>query len=255
MSNENEILIVLGSKRFASNSNKDVWIQPPLIGDRRTMVEGDRSVTLNLVEQFNTERQESDTFRLSGKIVNIFNNTVSGKTTYTPYRNILYYTNAIANATANIPPNPSVAWEGYPQFDEFTMVRDSSVNGHRTFIPKSSTTYNWSIYASYAYSSDTQQQMAYTNEDYNVTNNFVVSDGIPFVMDTSQFNGKNLVYFNCGTKHNLTPSSIGAPSNLGNSSSSSGSAAIATSSVTVSSTGGIIASSIFITFFSISSIR
>jgi len=165
MSNENEILIVLGSKRFASNSNKDVWIQPPLIGDRRTMVEGDRSVTLNLVEQFNTERQESDTFRLSGKIVNIFNNTVSGKTTYTPYRNILYYTNAIANATANIPPNPSVAWEGYPQFDEFTMVRDSSVNGH----------------------------------------NFVVSDGIPFVMDTSQFNGKNLVYFNCGTKHNLTP--------------------------------------------------
>ncbi len=169
------------------------------------MVEGDRSVTLNLVEQFNTERQESDTFRLSGKIVNIFNNTVSGKTTYTPYRNILYYTNAIANATANIPPNPSVAWEGYPQFDEFTMVRDSSVNGHRTFIPKSSTTYNWSIYASYAYSSDTQQQMAYTNEDYNVTNNFVVSDGIPFVMDTSQFNGKNLVYFNCGTKHNLTP--------------------------------------------------
>ncbi len=205
MSNENEILIVLGSKRFASNSNKDVWIQPPLIGDRRTMVEGDRSVTLNLVEQFNTERQESDTFRLSGKIVNIFNNTVSGKTTYTPYRNILYYTNAIANATANIPPNPSVAWEGYPQFDEFTMVRDSSVNGHRTFIPKSSTTYNWSIYASYAYSSDTQQQMAYTNEDYNVTNNFVVSDGIPFVMDTSQFNGKNLVYFNCGTKHNLTP--------------------------------------------------
>ena len=202
MSNENEILIVLGSKRYASNSDKDVWIQAPLIGDRRTMVEGDRSVTLNLAEQFDTERQESDVFRLSGKITNIFNNVVSGKTTYTPYRNNLYYTNAIANATANTPPNPSVAWEGYPQFDEFTIARDTTVPGHRTFIPKSSTTYNWSTYVSYGYSSDTQQQMAYTSEDFNVTNNFIASDGIPFVISTDTFNGKNLVYFNCVWYHN-----------------------------------------------------
>jgi hypothetical protein len=207
MSNENEILIVLGSKRYASNSDKDVWVQAPLIGDRRTMVEGDRSVSLNLVEQFNTERQTSDVFRLSGKITNIFNNVVSGKTTYTPYRNNLYYTNAIANATSNIPPNPSVAWEGYPQFDEFTITRDATVTGHRPFIPKSSTTYNWATYVSYVFSSDTQQQMAYTNEDYNVTNNFIASDGIPFVIDTSSFNGKSLVYFICGTNHNLTSGS------------------------------------------------
>ena len=53
MSNENEILIVLGSERYASSTNKDVWIQPPLIGDRRTMVEGDRSVTVNQEELFN----------------------------------------------------------------------------------------------------------------------------------------------------------------------------------------------------------
>lgn len=203
MSNENDILIVLGSKRYASNSDKDVWIQAPLFGERRTMVEGDRSVTLNLQEQFEKERQKSDTFRLSGKITNIFNNVVSGKTTYAPYRNILYYTNSISNATSNIPPNPSVAWEGYPQFDEFTILRDSSVVNHRPFIPKSSTTYNWVTYASYVFSSDTQQQMAYTNEDYNVTNNFISSDGVPFVINTSSLNGKNLVYFDCGTNHNL----------------------------------------------------
>lgn len=203
MSNENDILIVLGSKRYASNSDKDVWIQAPLFGERRTMVEGDRSVTLNLQEQFEKERQKSDTFRLSGKITNIFNNVVSGKTTYAPYRNILYYTNPISNATSNIPPNPSVAWEGYPQFDEFTISRGSSVVNHRPFIPKSSTTYNWVTYASYVFSSDTQQQMAYTNEDYNVTNNFISSDGVPFVINTSSLNGKNLVYFDCGTNHNL----------------------------------------------------
>lgn len=205
MSNENEILIVLGSKRYASNTDKDVWIQPPLIGSRRTMVEGDRSVTINQEELFNKERQESGDFRVSGKIVNVFNNTVSGKTTYTPYRDNLYYTNAIANATANTPPNPSVAWEGYPQFEEFTFMRNKGITGHIPFVSKSSTTYNWSVYVSYAFSSDTQQQMSYTSEKFSVTNNFIVSDGIPFVIDTSSFNGKSLVYFYCGTKHNVKP--------------------------------------------------
>jgi len=205
MSNENEILIVLGSKRYAASTDKDVWIQPPLIGDRRTMVEGDRSVTVNQEELFNKERQESGTIRVSGKIVNVFNNTVSGKTSYTPYRDSLYYTNAIANATANTPPNPSVLWEGYPQFEEFTFIRKQGIIGHIPFVAKSSTTYNWSIYLSYGFSSDTQHAMAYTSEQFNVTNNFIASDGIPFVIDTSSFNGKSLVYFYCGTKHNLKP--------------------------------------------------
>jgi hypothetical protein len=204
MSNSDEILIVLGSKRFASNTDKDVWIQAPLIGDRRTMVEGDRTRTINLEEQFNQERQNSDVFRISGKITNIFQNSVSGKTTYTPYRNSLYYTNAIANATSNIPPNPNVAWEGYPQFDEFIVLRTSGITGHVPFVPKSSTTYNWSCYVSYPFSSDTQQLMSSTNETYNVTNNFIAGDGIPFVIDTNSFNGKNLVYFYCGTIHNLS---------------------------------------------------
>lgn len=198
MSNENEILIVLGSKRYASNTDKDVWVQPKLIGDRRAMVEGDRSVTINQEELFNKERQASGVFRVSGKIVNIFNNTVSGKTKYTPYRDILYYTNPIANAT-----NSESVWEGYPQFDEFSITRNKGISGHIPYVPKSSTTYNWAVYLSYAFSSDTQQSMAYTSEVFDVTNNFIASDGIPFVIDTSYFNGKFLVYFNCGTRHNL----------------------------------------------------
>jgi hypothetical protein len=200
MSNENEILIVLGSKRYASNTDKDVWVQPPLIGDMRTMVEGDRSAVINQAEQFDKERQESDVFRIAGKIVNIFQNTISGQTNYTPFKNDLYYTNSIANASA-LPGSP---WEGYPQFSEFTFIRSSGITGHVEFVPKSSTTYNWSIYVSYPFSSDTQQPMSYTNERFNVTNNFIVSDGIPFVIDTGTLNGKSLVYFYCGTNHNLS---------------------------------------------------
>lgn len=203
MSNQNEIRIVLGSKQFAGNTDKDIWIQPPLIGDRRTMVEGDRSLTLNLTQQFETERQESTTFRVAGKLTNIFNNSITGKTIYTPYKNILYYTNEIANAILNTPPNPNVPWEGYPQYEEFTFVRYSAVTGHRSFVPKSASSYNWMLNLTYPFSSDTNQPMTYTNEKFNTSINFNSSDGIPFAFDIGELNGKKIVNFYCGTKHNL----------------------------------------------------
>ena len=204
MSNENEILIVLGSKRFASNTDKDVWIQPPLIGERRAMVEGDRTVLINQAQLFDEERQQSNTFRVAGKLTNIFDNSVSGKTKYVPFRDNLYYTNAIANASSNNPPNANILWEGYPQFDEFTFIRSTGVDGHRTFIPKSASTYNWAIYLTYPFSSNTTQRMSYTSEKFNVTNIFTCSDGVPFVIDNGVYNGKPVVYFYCGTRHNLT---------------------------------------------------
>ena len=59
MGNENEIRIVLGSKKYAGNTNKDVWLQPALIGERKDMTEADRSIMVNQLEQFNKERQAS----------------------------------------------------------------------------------------------------------------------------------------------------------------------------------------------------
>lgn len=203
MINEEDIRIVLGSKRYASSVDTDIWIQTPLIGDRRNMVEGDRSITINLEEQFNEERTNSDVFRISGKIVNIINNSISGKTAYQPYRDNLYYTNSISNATINNPYNPNVLWEGYPQFNEFSIIRNEGIVGHITYVPKSSTTYNWAVYLTYAYSSDTEQIMSFTDQTYNTTNTFIASDGIPFTITNDKFNGKRLIYFNCATNHNL----------------------------------------------------
>ncbi len=203
MSNEKDLRIVLGSKRYVSGVDNDVWIQAPLIGDMRDIIEGDRSITISSEKLTNKERQKSDIFRIAGKITNIINNSISGKTSYFPYRNYLYYTNSIYNATINTPPNPSVLWEGYPQFEEFSISRNEGIPGHVPYVPKSSSTYNWSIYLSYAFSSDTQQEMSFTEEKYNTTNIFKCSDGIPFVITNSVFNGKSLIYFNCATNHNL----------------------------------------------------
>jgi hypothetical protein len=191
MRNDNEIRIVLGSKQYAGNTDKDIWIQPSLIGDRREFIEGDRSINVNQQVLFDNERQKSDKFRIAGKITNIFNNTISGKTSYDPFKNDLYYTNGINDAT-----NGASAWEGYPQFNEFTISRNSGINGHTTFVSKSASTYNWSTYITYAFSSTTAQTMSYTNERFGITNyGFKVGDGIPYVIDTSSVNGKKLVYF------------------------------------------------------------
>lgn len=198
MSQESEIRIVLGSKRNAVTSNKDVGIQVPLFGDRNSYTENDRNVLINLEERFNLERQKSDTFRLSGKIVNIFDNSLSGKTDYNPYKNNLYYLNPEESITTNV-------WKGFPQYNEFTFGRNEGITGHIPFVAKSSSTYNWTTYASYAFSSTTAQTMSYTDEINNVTiNSFVCSDGIPFVMKKGKYNGKNVIYFYCGTPHNLT---------------------------------------------------
>ena len=198
MSQENEIRIVLGSKRNAVTPNRDVELQVPLFGDRNTYTENDRTVLVNLQERFNTERQNSDIFRLSGKIVNLFGNTLTGKTTYDPFKNNLYYLDPENSIITNV-------WKGFPQYSEFTFGRNQGIPGHIPFVAKSASTYNWTVYASYAYSSTTAQTMSYTNEKLGVTvNNFLCSDGIPYIMKKGTYNGKKVIYFYCGTDHNLS---------------------------------------------------
>ncbi len=43
MRKQDEIRIVLGSKRFAGSANVDEQVSVNLIGDRRNLVQGDRS--------------------------------------------------------------------------------------------------------------------------------------------------------------------------------------------------------------------
>ena len=54
-------------------------------------VDGDRNIIVNLKDRFDIERELNRKYRIVGKISNIFDNTISGSTTYTPFRNDLYY--------------------------------------------------------------------------------------------------------------------------------------------------------------------
>lgn len=192
----NNIRIVPSDKRYKGAPTEDITLSVGLNGDRRTMVDGDRTVILNLAERFDQERQQSSIFRITGKITNIFNNVITGSTNYTPYRNSLYYVDPITSTQTNV-------WRGYPQFDEFNFFRTTSVDGHIPFVSKSAFTYNWTAYLSYASSNVTGQTMSYFNEEYSATTLFQAGDGVPFVIRNTQYNGKSLITFYCGTKHNL----------------------------------------------------
>jgi hypothetical protein len=197
MGNQSEIIYVPGSDRFKGNTDKDLFVQVPLQQDYREFIEGDRSVLLNLEEIFDFERQLSQKFRVAGKITNLFNNTVSGKTTWNPFKNNLFYLDSVQSVNTNI-------WIGYPQGREFSFFRSEGLSGQTTFVPKSASSYNYNVYLSYAYSGDQTQKMYYRNEELNVSlANFTAGDGVPFAIENKLYNGKPYIYFKCGTAHNL----------------------------------------------------
>lgn len=194
----NNMRIVIPSKKFQGAPNSDITVQAGLNVTKREFVEGDRTVLLSLTERFDKERQMSNTVRVAGKITNIFNNSLSGKSiTYTPFRDSLFYLDAVNSVTSGV-------WKGYPQYDEFSFFRTSSVENHIPFIPKSAGTYNWSIYLSYPSENDETQSMRYYNEEFSTSTIFAASDGVPFVIRNQVVSGKKLIFFYCGTKHNLS---------------------------------------------------
>lgn len=197
---DNTIRIVRGENRFAGSSNTDMQINVDLNGTRKDIIETERNKILNLEEQFDTERQTSTKFRIAGKITNIFNNTISGQTNYDPFKNSLFYINALSSVSDNSP------WKGYPQFDEFTFYRTRGIDGHIPFISKSATTYNWGVHVSYPYRNKTDQYLRHKVIFPSGTsvNNFVVTDGVPYYIKKRVLNGKNLITFYCGFKHNLS---------------------------------------------------
>lgn len=198
MGNENEIIYIPGSKRFKGNSDKDMFLQVPFKSTQKNYTQGDRTVLLNLAQRFDDERQASNRIRISGKLTNIINNSVSGKTTYTPFLNDLYYLNPESSVVNNV-------WQGYPQYKEFTFFREEGISGHTTYVPKSASTYNWNMYVSYPFSSDTQQKISYTNSRFGISvGETIISDGIPFVIKNRFFNGKPLITFYCALNHNLS---------------------------------------------------
>jgi len=217
MSNvQNDITIVVPSLQYKGASDKLLSIPIQLNGNRKEFIESDKSRNINAYEQSESERQSSDIYRIGGKITQIFSNTLLGSTPYDGFKNNLFLTNSVDvlekndvlfnNLGERVVDTFGLKWSGYPQYDEFSFIRYDRDNEHYQYQPQSASTYNWGLYLSYVYSSDTNQKMSYFNSQLSGnTLNFIASDGIPFTIVNTVANGKNYITFRCGGKHNLTP--------------------------------------------------
>ncbi len=191
------IRIVKGTEKFAGSTDNDMSLDIELKGDQKNYVEKDRTTILNLAERFDRERQISNKIRVSGKITNIFENDIVGTSQYGPFLNNLFYVNPELTVENGSP------FKGYPPAEEFTFVRTIVPEGHIPYNSESASTYNWRVYLSYPSENDYDQELQFEDEDTNIVNQYVVSDGIPFIIKNKKSRGKNLIYFYCGYNHNL----------------------------------------------------
>jgi hypothetical protein len=213
MAVETSTNIILGSLRSATSPNVNDEIDVSLVQNMKEIIEFDRSVDLSLETVYNNERQESTVFRPSTKFTVIFKNQFSGSTSYRPYKNNLYYSNPVSNISSQLlSSSPStVPWEGYPQYTEFDFIRtDNDVAGytigpnqHLNFFNKSASTYNWTHYMSYPYTNDFNKQMYCIDYNTSTSWNWVVSEGIPFlIVIGSELNSK-YIKFRSPLRHGL----------------------------------------------------
>lgn len=213
MGNRIDTRVILGSLRYKSAPDTNLMFNVPLVQTAQINVEYDRNVDVNLEQVFDDERQKSDIFRPTCKFSILFENAYTGFTNYIPLENNLYYVNEVAAAQANCPPNPSIAWTGFPQYHEFDFIRsDYNAIGytqlpdnHINFVSKSASTYNWNHFISYPFENDYNQQLSAIESKTTETLNWVASAGIPFIIDNNEYNGQNIVSFRCPVKHGLIP--------------------------------------------------
>ena len=206
--------IILGSLRYASSPNVNDEIDISLTQNTKELVDFDRVVDLSLETVYDDERQSSTIFRPSTKFIVIFKNEFSGSTTYTPYKNNLYYSNPINNASSQLlSSSPStVPWDGYPQYQEFDFIRtDNNVvgytqppNNHSDFFNKSATTYNWTQYMSYPFKNDYTKQMYVVDYNTSTSWSWIVNQGIPYLITIGNDLNNRYIRFRSPVKHGLT---------------------------------------------------
>jgi hypothetical protein len=223
LSDLGQISIIKGELRYKGSNDVDFRLQIPLVNTIKEYDETDKNLTLNLQQLFDTERNECTIFRPTCKFSWLFSNSYSGltignttSTPYKPFNNQLYYTDVLTykqlQLTAGNGVSNQISWAGYPQYNEFSLIRnDLNVNGYtklggdRPHLHASDNLapyYNWYIHLSYAYSSTTAQTMQCVMSNGS-TYNWNCSDGIPYYLTRGFLNGKPIIQFDCPMNHNL----------------------------------------------------
>lgn len=185
--------IILPSKRYFNSEEEDLAVRVDFDKKENLLREGDRDIVLDLAKLFDQERNESDSYKIYGKLKMVFRNMYSGNTNYTYLKDNLYL----------VGDGSTGDFTGFLPYDEFALLRrdvlreqntpnsgsvlgnftqNTTLNGpteHTIVTPITAPYQNWNLYLSYVYTSDTEYQMSYTLSG-GTTYSFVAGDGIPF---------------------------------------------------------------------------
>lgn len=187
--------IIPSNLKYKSAPSVDQKITVSLDLKSKNITEFDRIRTVNLTQVFDDERQGSTIFRPTFKVKYIYNNEYIGTTQYEPFKNNLYYFDAINSLG-------SLVWNGYPQYYEFDFLRIDDGSQHIDFKTKSAYTYNWLYYITYPYSNNYTKQLSVFSLN-NINYSWVAQDGIPFTIKNISPNGDKLISFECICSHGL----------------------------------------------------
>ena len=191
----NNYTIIPSGLQFKSAPLVDQEISFSLEEQSQQITEYDRSQSISLAQIYDDERQSGTIFRPTFKVNYLYSNTYTGTTNYIPFRDNLYYVDAIASNANNV-------WKGFPQYYEFDFYRPDVRDQHIRYQAKSAYTYNWTYYISYAYQNNYDKQLSY---ELNGTSlNWLASEGIPFYINNSLQNGNFVIAFQCISPHGLS---------------------------------------------------
>lgn len=190
--------IILPSKKFFGSINEDQTIRVGLDETENLLREGDRTIILSNAELFFKERNESNNYKIHGKLKMVFRNLYSGSSEYNPLLKRLYL---IGDGGDN-------NFDGFIPYQEFAFLRKDVVRQINTIQTISSlTTYNpvftysgetehtsissiqapyhnWNIYLSYVYGQDSAYPMKYSLSGGTYFS-FTSGDGIPFRVEST----------------------------------------------------------------------
>lgn len=193
---ESSFLVVKPDLRYKSAPNSDINLTTELTQSQSEVIDYDRTVSLNLVNVFDGERQKSNSFRPTIKISYIYENNLIGFTDYNVFRDSLYYLNPEKSLVNGI-------WSGLPEYQEFEFIRTDVNNKQLPFVAKSASSYNWSIVMTYPYENNYQVPMQYFFSNGTSLNPWLSGDGIPFSITQGADNGFPVIQCTCPVTHGL----------------------------------------------------
>lgn len=199
--------ILLPSKKYFKADEQDLNLDVKLENNETLLREGDRNIILNLTELFDDERNQSNEYKIYGKLKMVFRNIYNGYTDYTPLLRNLYLCGDGTGDSLGFVPYNEFAFLRNDVLREKPVEATGSTLGTINVIPQTQLSdgtpfgrytghtittsieapyKNWNLYLSYVYGQDNEFPMKYTlsgDTNGNKTYSYKSKDGIPFRVD------------------------------------------------------------------------